>query len=89
MNLDEIIEKVEALPENRLCRDCADDGPICPNRSLPCDLSYSSIKLLANHAKALAEAVEALRRIERAGSYRDSEISAEALQAISRIKEGR
>jgi hypothetical protein len=76
MTLDEIIEKVAKLPASLHVR--------------PLGVTTDDLKLLANHAKALAEAVEALRRIvERAGSYRDSDISAEALQAISRIKEGR
>jgi alpha-L-fucosidase len=104
MNLDEIIEKVEALPSEEglyvLNRPPIGNGIIAET-----GLKADDLKLLANHAKALAEAEKALKQLDSACAFikvtdktcneiGDPKpcsgcIRARALQAISRIKEGR
>jgi hypothetical protein len=96
MTVDEIIENVEALPKSKVVRTTADVWDW---------LTTDDLKLLANHAKALAEAEKALKQLDSACAFikvtdktcneiGDPKpcsgcIRARALQAISRIKEGR
>lgn len=59
----ELIEKVLALKDGGFCRDCADDGPWCPNRTLPCEINYADLRSLARQTQAGARAIETLTRI--------------------------
>lgn len=47
MQLPEFVEGLRNALYRRFprCRDCADDGPICPHSSLPCDLASHFDKL--------------------------------------------
>jgi hypothetical protein len=102
MTVDEIIEKVEA----------EQSGKELYYPTFPCSgafhstgLTTDNLKLLANHAKALAEAEKALKQLDSACAFikvtdktcneiGDPKpcsgcIRARALQAVSRIKDGR
>lgn len=50
------------------CRDCADDGPVCPNSGLPCDLASEFANLSAILSRASTDKVRelesALREIQ-------------------------
>jgi hypothetical protein len=94
MTVDEIIEKVEA----------EQSGKELYYPTFPCSgafhstgLTTDNLKLLANHAKALAEAEKVLEQLSNKGYDSlaanpfkwPSTIANRALPAISRIKEGR
>lgn len=43
-----LIEKMKRLPDSEpQCRDCADEDGFCPNRPMPCDVSFANLKQLA------------------------------------------
>jgi hypothetical protein len=102
MTVDEIIETVDKLPSGQRTFYPSPDFDT-KFREIP--LSTDDLKLLANHAKALAEAEKALKQLDSACAFikvtdktcneiGDPKpcsgcIRARALQAISRIKEGR
>jgi hypothetical protein len=89
MTVDEIIEKVEA----------EQSGKELYYPTFPCSgafhstgLTTDNLKLLANHAKALKIAEDALDDVagqDGASARWYCNVAREALQAISRIKEGR
>lgn len=49
-----ILQDINDLPDEGggFCRDCADDGPFCPTRGMPCSLTVDDLKALARAALA-------------------------------------
>ena len=55
-----LAKTIEGLPDDRLCRDCADEDGYCPNRSLPCEISYSDLKRLVKLLRKCETALNSL-----------------------------